>query len=30
MPPLWDISPPIDPDAPIFPGDAPYTLRAIA
>ena len=27
MPPLWDISPPIDPDAPIFPGDAPYTLE---
>jgi len=27
MPPLWDISPPITPDAPIFPGDAPYTLE---
>lgn len=27
MPPLWDISPPITPDAPIFPGDAPFSLE---
>lgn len=29
MPPprLWDISPPVAPDAPIFPGDEPYALR---
>jgi arylformamidase len=26
-PRLWDISPPITPDAPIFPGDEPYALR---
>lgn len=24
---LWDISPRISPDAPIFPGDEPYALR---
>ena len=24
---LWDISPPISPDSPIFPGDEPYSLR---
>lgn len=27
MPPLWDISPPITPNAPIFPGDAPFSLE---
>ena len=27
MPRLWDISPCIAPDAPVFPGDAPYALR---
>jgi arylformamidase len=26
-PRLWDISPTISPDAPIFPGDEPYSLR---
>jgi arylformamidase len=26
-PRLWDISPPVAPDAPIFPGDEPYALR---
>jgi kynurenine formamidase len=26
-PRLWDISPTIAPDAPIFPGDEPYVLR---
>lgn len=26
-PRLWDISPTIAPDAPIFPGDEPYSLR---
>ena len=24
---LWDISPVVAPDAPIFPGDEPYTLK---
>jgi arylformamidase len=24
---LWDISPPISPDAPVFPGDTPFALR---
>lgn len=24
---IWDISPPIAPDSPIFPGDEPYRLR---
>jgi arylformamidase len=24
---LWDISPPVHPEAPIFPGDEPYALR---
>jgi arylformamidase len=24
---LWDISPTVSPDAPIFPGDEPYSLR---
>lgn len=24
---LWDISPPVAPGAPIFPGDEPYSLR---
>lgn len=24
---LWDISPPVHPDAPIFPGDEPYRLQ---
>jgi arylformamidase len=24
---LWDISPTVSPDAPIFPGDEPYALR---
>lgn len=24
---LWDISPLVAPDAPIFPGDEPYALR---
>ncbi|MGE0073523.1 MAG: arylformamidase [Thiomonas sp.] len=27
MPPLWDISPPSTPNAPIFPGDAPFSLE---
>lgn len=26
-PRLWDISPTVAPDAPIFPGDEPYSLR---
>ncbi len=26
-PRLWDISPTVAPDAPIFPGDQPYSLR---
>ena len=26
-PRLWDISPTVSPDAPIFPGDEPYSLR---
>jgi arylformamidase len=25
MPRLWDISPPVQPGAPVFPGDTPYT-----
>src|SRR5205085_3648538 len=24
---LWDISPPIGPDSPVFPGDEPYAQR---
>lgn len=24
---LWDLSPPVSPDAPIFPGDEPYRLH---
>lgn len=24
---MWDISPPVGPDAPLFPGDEPYALR---
>lgn len=24
---LWDISPPVDGDAPVFPGDTPYRQR---
>src|SRR5512141_3527414 len=24
---LWDISPPIAPDSPLFPGDEPYSQR---
>ncbi len=24
---LWDISPPVAPDSPLFPGDEPYTQR---
>lgn len=24
---LWDISPPVDPGAPVFPGDTPYSQR---
>jgi arylformamidase len=24
---LWDISPPISPDSPVFPGDTPYSQR---
>jgi arylformamidase len=24
---IWDISPPVQPDSPLFPGDEPYTLR---
>ena len=27
MPRLWDISPPVQPDAPVFPGDTPYQQR---
>lgn len=27
MKPLWDISPTVSPDSPIFPGDEPYALR---
>lgn len=27
MPRLWDISPLVSPDAPVFPGDAPYVLH---
>jgi arylformamidase len=27
MPRLWDISPPVGPDSPQFPGDAPYAQR---
>jgi arylformamidase len=27
MPRLWDISPPIEPDSPLFPGDEPYVQR---
>ena len=27
LPRLWDISPTVAPDAPIFPGDEPYSLR---
>jgi arylformamidase len=27
MPRLWDISPPVQPGAPVFPGDTPYTQR---
>jgi arylformamidase len=24
---IWDISPPVSPDTPVFPGDEPYSLR---
>jgi arylformamidase len=27
MPRLWDISPPVDQGAPVFPGDAPFALN---
>ena len=27
MPRLWDISPPVRPDSPVFPGDTPYSQR---
>ena len=27
---LWDISPPVDADAPVFPGDTPYQQRWVA
>jgi arylformamidase len=27
MPRLWDISPPVQPGAPVFPGDTPYTQQ---
>ncbi len=27
---LWDISPPVDARAPVFPGDTPYTQRWVA
>ena len=27
MPRLWDISPPVDAGAPVFPGDTPYAQR---
>jgi arylformamidase len=27
MPRLWDISPPISPESPVFPGDTPYGQR---
>ena len=27
---LWDISPPVDSRAPVFPGDTPYTQRWVA
>lgn len=27
LPRLWDISPTVSPDAPLFPGDEPYSLR---
>ncbi len=27
MPPLWDISPPVHAQAPVFPGDTPYAQR---
>ncbi|MCZ8109494.1 MAG: arylformamidase [Betaproteobacteria bacterium] len=27
MPKLWDISPPVAPGSPVFPGDTPFALR---
>ena len=27
MPKLWDISPPVAPGSPVFPGDTPFGLR---
>ena len=27
MPPLWDISPPLDANSPVFPGDTAYSQR---